>query len=152
MHNGFRLTLAPCGYCRAALYRAALRCTTVLRGLSCYNYPPLKGDVRIPTFISVALGVVWLGRLELRSPTLIKTSPALCTAGGPIKLRSGVKRVADLANSNPRWSIYPITNQGEQSEVDKLRHECAGHACEVPTPRRRYRPCCQRYWLPSACA
>ena len=43
-----------------------------------------------------------IGRLKILSPTLIKTSPALCTAGGPSPVRSGVKRVVDLAEHSPR--------------------------------------------------
>ena len=89
-----------------------------------------------PTFISVALGAVWLGRLELQSPTLIKTSPALCTAGGPIKLRSGVKRVADLANSNPRGG--PVDQSISGPYIQSLRESRAESTSLAPGTLARF--------------
>src|SRR5207247_4158830 len=67
-----------------------------------YNYPPFKRDAYVPyTFFSCHQRAVGLGRLQNMTPTLIKTSPALCIARGPPLVRSGVKRVVDLAEPSP---------------------------------------------------
>jgi hypothetical protein len=87
---------------------------TIAMYLACYNYPPLNGDVLIPTFV-----IEFLLEYTSRSPwswslTLIKTSPTLCTIGRPTLLRLGVKRVVDLVNlsTNGQCHLCRIINIG----------------------------------------
>ena len=53
-----------------------------------YNYPPFERDARVPPLFPASnLSRMRSSRLDLMSPTLIKTSPVLCTAGGPFPIR-----------------------------------------------------------------